>query len=626
MRTPISTQKNCFRGGVMAALAVTVALLVVGACTANVGGPGANPPDQNGGAGNGSGAGTSGGSSGSGSVSGSGGSTGVTGTGGDTVNPGSGGGPLTGTGGGSTGGAGAGGAPVESGGLMPFLRLTHREYSNTMAELLGDASNIGSTFESDTDGLAGFVAANNVATENARQYMAASEKLAPAALASGKLMLPCTNPADAPAETTCVTQFLSTFGARAYRRPLVKGESDDLLALFRTGRALGFTFVESVTRVVETMLQSPNLLYHWEIGDQALVRDPSNSALVALTPHQLASRLSYFLGESPPDAALTTAATSGALSTPEGLRTQAIRLLQDERRARKAMFNFHQQWLHMQRLKEAASADVALLLGQEVEAFVSSVMVTGDGTLKTLLTAPYTFANAVSAKEYNLTATGTAFSKIELNPAQRQGILMQVPFLRANGGEAPPVHRGVTVYRQVLCGVVPPPDAAVGPPLPDPNSTTRELFDKIGQNACARGCHALFHPWGFAFENFDTLGAYRTMENGKPIDASGLPQANGTVGGRTSQQTIAFKNGTELVNALADSPEVSNCVSKQWARYMLGRMETDADLASITAAYQAAAYQADRTTARPFSVRDFLVNIVTTKTFRFRQRAPGEVL
>ncbi|HEX2877607.1 MAG TPA: DUF1592 domain-containing protein [Polyangiaceae bacterium] len=521
------------------------------------------------------------------------------------------------------------GAPaVESAGPLPLLRLTHREYSNTMAELLGDTTKPGATFEPDSPGASGYQAPGTVATETARGYMAAAETLAATAITSKKLAIPCTAPADAAGETTCVTTLVKDFGAKAYRRALVQGEIDDLVKLFQKAKTLGFNFQDAVTHTVEAMLQSPNLLYHWEIGNTPPTRDPENAALVALTPDQLASRLAYFLWESPPDAALQMAAQSGQLATADGLKAQAARLLADDNRARRALFNFHRQWLHIDNLEDLnPGTDLGLQLGQELEAFVASVFVAGDGSLKSLLTAPYTFANASTAPEYGLTANGSGFTQVQLDPTQRLGVLMQVPFLRTNG-IAPPVRRGLVVYKQLLCGDVPaPPGNIPKPEMDGPSTTTRERFAKHAEQACAKGCHALFDPWGFAFENFDSLGHYRIQENGKTVDASGELQAGGVIGGTTPKQTVvSFKNGLELVNALAASDEVSWCTSRHWSRYMLGRPEGDADVGALTNAYVAAAYQSDRATTRPFSVKDFLVSIVGTKAFRFRTPAAGEAL
>lgn len=521
------------------------------------------------------------------------------------------------------------GAPLpESAGPLPLLRLTHREYSNTMAELLNDTTQPGSTFEPDSPGASGYQAPDTVATETARGYMVAAEKLAATAIGAKTIAIPCNAPADAEAEKSCVTSLIKDFGARAYRRAPVQGEVDDLVALFQKAKTLGFNFQDAVTHTVEAMLQSPNLLYHWEIGDKPPAHDPENPALVALTPEQLAARLSYFLWESPPDASLQMAAQSGQLATADGLKTQAARLLTDDNRARRALFNFHRQWLHIDNLEDLEpGTDLGLQLGEELEAFVASVFVAGDGTLKSLLTAPYTFANASTAPEYGLSASGSGFVQVQLDPTQRLGVLMQVPFLRTNG-IAPPVRRGLVVYKQLLCGDVPaPPPNVPKPEMDGPTKTTRERFDVHAQQACAKGCHALFDPWGFAFENFDPIGHYRTQENGITVDASGLAQAGGVIGGTTPKQTVLpFNNGIELVNALAASDEVSWCTSRHWARYMLGRFEGDADAGALTNAYVAGSYQADRATARPFSVKDFLVAIVGTKAFRFRAPSAGEAL
>jgi Protein of unknown function (DUF1592)/Protein of unknown function (DUF1588)/Protein of unknown function (DUF1595)/Protein of unknown function (DUF1587) len=560
---------------------------------------------------------------------------------GNPTNPGAGSSATAATGGGSatSGGAAAvagstgammdppkpGVISVESAGVMPLRRLTHREFSNTMAELLGDTTKPGSKFEPDGPGPGGFEAPGTVATETARGYMDAAEALAAAALTAKTIVIPCTAPADAAAETTCVTTLVKDFGAKAYRRELVKSEVDDLVKLFQTAKTAGATFQEAVTAVVEAILQSPNLLYHWELGDQPSVRDPENAALVALTADQLASRLSYFLWESPPDAALQMAAKSGQLATVDGLKAQAARLLTDDTRARRALYSFHKQWLHMDTLD-----DIEVPLGQELENFVASIFVAGDGTLKSLLTAPYTFANASTAPEYGLTVNGSGFTQVQLDPMQRVGVLMQVPFLRTNGNAAP-VRRGLAVYKQLLCGSVPLPAGNIPMVEADtPNSTltTRERFAKHAELACATGCHAIFDPWGFALESFDSIGHYRTQEKGKPVDVTGLPQGpDAVIGGTTPKgNIIPFKNGIEMLNALSVSEEVSWCTSRHWSRFMLGRMDGDADAGAMSNAYLAAAYQPDRLTARAFSVKDFLVSIVGTKAFRYRTPSAGETL
>jgi hypothetical protein len=266
--------------------------------------------------------------------------------------------------------------------------------------------------------------------------------------------------------------------------------------------------------------------------------------------------------------------------------------------------------------------DLGLELGEELATFVSSVVLTGDGTLKTLLTAPYTFVNATTAPEYGTTANGATFTRFDLDPTQREGLLMQVPFLRTNG-TAPPVDRGLVVYRQLLCGQVPPPPLVV-PEVRPPQAgmTTRERFADHEMNACAAGCHALFDPWGFAFENFDSIGHYRTTEENKPINAAGSPLPSGLgVGGVTPNGVeIPFQNAHELVAALGTNEEVRWCTARQWSRYMLGRLEGTPDSGSIENAYKAA------TGTAGYSVRDFLSALTKTKAFRMRTPAAGETL
>ncbi len=513
---------------------------------------------------------------------------------------------------------------AESAGLLPMLRLTHREYRNTMADLLGNTTNPSAAFEADGPGNSGFETPNNVGTLNAQMYMEQAALLAESAMAGNRVPVPCTAPADPTAENSCASSFIAAFGLRAFRRPVAAGEATDLLALFTAARGLGFDFRSSLTHVVSEMLQSPNFLYHWEIGDALPTRDASDAALVNLTGYQVASRLSYFLWESMPDDALLAAAGTGELATPEGLLAHAQRMLGDPTRTRNALFNFHRQWLHIDNLEDLSpGTNLGELLGQELGLFVSSVLLEGDGTLRSLLTAPYTFANGVTATEYGATMAGDAFARLELDPGQRRGVLMQIPFLRTNG-TAPPVDRGLVVYRQLLCGQVQPPPLVVPdvrPPTTD--MTTRERFADHAMNACAAGCHALFDPWGFSFENFDAMGRYRTTEAGKPIDAKGsLSLSSGALGGVTPNNAeIPFNNALELVEALATSDEVRWCTARQWSRYMLGRLESTSDAGSIENAYKAAL-----SPTAGYSVRDFLLSVVRTKAFRFRTPSAGETL
>ncbi|MES1205871.1 MAG: DUF1592 domain-containing protein [Pseudomonadota bacterium] len=573
--------------------------------------------------------------SGSGPVTGSPGSGG-----GGTSNPGTGGGAgtsPTGSGGqiGPTGGAGPGpgtggivGPVAESAGPLVMRRLTHREYDNTLRDLLGItspiATNPASPWEAD-DGssTSGFEVPTGVVGDLfPRRYMEAADAVAEAAVTANKVTIPCTNPATAAAETTCATSFISTFGRRAFRRPVTAAESADLLAVFNAARGgqILFDFKTSIAQVVKAMIQSPNFLYHWELGP---TKPTKQGALVTLTPHQIASRLSYLLWETMPDVALLDAADAGQLSTPDQVAAQAQRLLMDKAKAGQALFNFHVQWLEYPNLNDISkdtkkyptfTEQFKATLQPEIQTFLSSVLLEGDGTLKTLLTAPYAYVNAATAGAYGVTATGTALVKVDLNPAQRAGLLTQTAFLGTAGSPAAshPIRRGSIVYRQLLCGVIPAFNGTL-PDLPKGDTlTTRQQYAMHDMSPCAF-CHKPFDPIGFAFENYDGIGVYRTTENGQQVDATGSTMTPQGV-------PMTFTNAIELSNFLANSEEAKSCAERYWFRYVLGRKEVPADEGSIQAAGKLA-----RTNAG-FSVRDLLTGVVKSMTFRMRTPNAGETI
>jgi Protein of unknown function (DUF1592)/Protein of unknown function (DUF1588)/Protein of unknown function (DUF1595)/Protein of unknown function (DUF1587)/Protein of unknown function (DUF1585) len=512
----------------------------------------------------------------------------------------------------------------ESAGQLVMRRLTNREYDNIMVDLLGDTTAPGTTFPLDGPTSTGFEAPNSVADLNVQYYFQAADALAETALSGGHLTIPCQNPS-ASAESACATQFVTQFGQRAYRRPLADAEKTDLLTLFSTVRGLGLSFNETIAQLVKAMLQSPNFLYHWEIGPTKPAVDPV-SGLVPLTSWQVASRLAETLWESMPDDALLSAAQGGQLATAAQVDTQAQRMLTDPRASR-ALFNFHSQWLlqvngHVTDVNELVktsalfTASVQQSLGTEFTQFLSSVYATGDGTLGTLFSAPYSFVNHDIAAIYGVTAPATGFAKVALDPTQRAGILTQAAFLAANADPSTdnPVRRGLAIYVNVLCGQVNPPPPVV-PAIQPPSTTltTRQRFEAHAQQACAMGCHNIFDPPGFAFENYDAVGAYRTTESGQPVDATGTFT---TPGGAQ----FTFQGGVDLAKQLAQSSEAEWCVDRQWTRYMLGRMETSAEQGSLELAYRSAAATSG------YSLRDMVLSLLASKALLYRTPSPGEPL
>lgn len=529
---------------------------------------------------------------------------------GDT--PGSGGGTIVGSGVGS-------GSPTSTdpnaAGPRPLFRLTRREYNNTVRDLLGDESHPADAFPEDHERSFLFRRAGLVATQDADLLRTSAERLAATALQSPAKVLPCDA---AIGEDACAGKFIADFGKRAYRRPLSSVESTRLTALYTNARtSLKLSFNEAIELLLEAMLQSPAFLYHWESPYDA---PKVQGAVVELGPYDVASRLSYFIWGSMPDQALFDAAANNKLSSDADLAEQARRMLADEK-AKEAVAAFFREWLEIDQIAQLpkdtgsyAQYDDTLkaaLVG-ETEAFTRSVMFEGDGKLETLLSAGYSFSNETLAKVYGNAATGSAFIKTNLDSTQRLGLLTQPSFLTMTGAPnaSHPVKRGKAVFEKLLCGELPPPPPNVPPAKPaSAGGTTRQRFVEHDQNACAKGCHALMDPLGFAFEHYDGIGRYRTTDNMQPVDSTGTVELDGG--------PKAFANAVELVKILSTSETVRSCFAKQWFRFAVGRVETAGDGGSISSIASAFA-------AHEFDMRDLAPAIASSRSFRFRSLAAGE--
>jgi hypothetical protein len=498
----------------------------------------------------------------------------------------------------------AGGPEVP--GRTPLRRLTHAEYNNTIRDLLGLKEDFAAGLAGDEE--AGGFAANTspVSEAQAEQYHVAADAIATKAIAAGLTKLaPCAStPGDA-----CVDQFVKSFGRRAFRRPLTTEEMQRYKGVHTAG-ATGGDFSSGIQLVVTAMLESPNFLYLPELGDKSA----AGADGIPLDPFETAARLSYFLIGSMPDEALSTAADAGALKTPEQIIEQGRRLLGTPL-ARDSMSNFYLQLLEMTNLSgidkdpgmfPSFNAAMRTAMGTEIATFSSRTTLEGDGKLETLLTAGYSYPTAEIAPIYGAAAAGADGSKkIDFPAGQRSGLLTlsAVMALYAQADQSSPVGRGYLVADKLLCATPPPPPNNVVPKLPaiDPNVSTRERLEKHRADPACASCHALFDPYGMAFEIYDPIGQYRTKDGNKTVDASG----KGISGWKD------FKDVTELMPQLAKSDQVRNCLTKQWFRYAVGRVERPEDDATLASAQGAFAKNG-------YDIRDLLVGIASTRGFRFR--------
>lgn len=499
-------------------------------------------------------------------------------------------------------------------GTAPVRRLTNVEYDNTVRDLLGgplptlpeqpsDAVLEGS-FENDALSL-GPSDVRITRYENAAFDL--GEYAATNADVRGRI-LPCDPGADAAA---CGRDFVADFGTRAFRRPLSNEEIDRWAAYFEEQRA-AIDFDAALQLTVAAMLQSPQFLYRLE--DQST---PGDEGQFELSQHEVASRLSYFLWESMPDQALFDAADAGELTTAEQIENQARRMLEDDK-ARDTVRNFARQWLYLDRvLGEDKIADQFPLWSngaqqsarEESLRFIEGV-VFGGGSVADLLTSTVAYVDDVTAQLYNVNPPAEAWGEVQLNPAERAGILSRLAFLAGNAHEAngsPPL-RGVFVMDRILCEprLSPPANADLSPPQQDPEigpQTNRELFEERVAPSDCQTCHVRIDGFGYGFEEYDAAGVYRTTDNGFPVDATGFASGIGNDG--------EYDGAIQLQQLLAESPTVENCVVQQWFTYAYGRPMEPADTCQVEA-LQTALRDNDG------NMVEMLVDVVTRPEFRLR--------
>jgi hypothetical protein len=496
-------------------------------------------------------------------------------------------------------------------GASPLRRLTRAEYNNTVRDLLNDTSAPGSQFPDEEISL-GFnnnAGAQSISGLLIEGYESAASSLATTAVANLPKLLGC-DPA-ARGEDTCVKEFLPVFGKKAYRRPLDAGETDRLFAFYTTSKQ-SYDFTTAVRMTVQAILEMPSFIYRVEVNGAQPVTKPS--------AFEIATRLSYLMWGSMPDAELFDAAASGKLDTAQGIRDQAQRMWASPH-TQESVGSFFGQWLDLDRLAKVEkdttifpkfTKDMRGLLRKETELFTNDVVFGSAGGMQALLLGNYTFMNKDVATFYGKTGpTGASFEKVMLDPTKQSGVLTQAGLLAASAkvNQTSPVTRGLFVRERFLCNPPPPPPAnvnAVPPPL-DPTLTTRQRFAAHRSAAVCATCHQLMDPIGLGFEHFDGEGLWRDTENGKPIDASGEIFGTSDIDG-------TFDGAADLSKKLSKSADVEGCVVKQWFRYGYGRSEDDTDqctLEALNKVFQSGSFE------------DLILALTQTDTFIYRTNAQG---
>lgn len=536
---------------------------------------------------------TGGGTSPKGGPTGIGTGTGTgTGAGGGSAT-GTGTGSATGTGTGTVGGAGTLPAP---GGLWPatasttldagrvtLRHLNNSEYDNTVHDLLGTMASTSQTYM--------FPASEtNELFETNGQTLSYSSLLFSqvAAAAQGLVAELLARPANDPVRTklipcvptlatftTCMTQNLTPFMTSAYRRPVTPAEVTEVVTVGNTIAQAHSDPMPGLSGAYEAVLLAPKFLFRLEQSQNVASSTPTK-----LNDYELATRLSYFLGSTTPDAPLMQAAAAGQLASGGATYSaQVDRLLAAPGRLPAFVQDFAQHWLSLSDTTLVAPNDAmfgavysdALRLASPMEtsAFFQSLIADAQ-PLPTLLTANFTFVNAALAAHYGIPAPGgTGFSKVTLPPSSnRMGLLTQETFLTvfAQPDRTSPVKRGVWVLDNLLCDgtAAPPPGVPALPALG--TGTQRQVLATHRANPFCGSCHSLIDPIGLALENFDAIGTYRTLESGATIDASSTMTDGTTVVGAAG-----------LANYLAKDKRLPWCLTKQVMTFAVGRTFLSAD-------------------------------------------------
>jgi hypothetical protein len=501
--------------------------------------------------------------------------------------------------------------------ISPLQRLSRNEYINTTSDLLGNIRSVGTPLPiDDQNDLAAGARSLIVTSTWLADAMQAGADLAHTAVQNLGTLLPC----PAAAGDACAQQFIETFGKRAFRRPLVPTETARLMAIYAMGRT-NVSFAHGIELVIQAMLLSPNFLYKIELG----VPGSATGGQLKLTPYEVASRLSYMFWGTMPDSVLFAAADMGKLGNGTDVRAQAVRMVSNPL-ARETLIYLHKRWFGLDQIaattKDATTypnfgPDMMAAMDTEAHDFLDSVVWPQGGGLQALLTSTTTSVNPMLAGLYGVTvpAGSTAFTQVQLNPAQRSGVLTLTGTIAVHtfADQSEPVHRGKFVRERLLCQTLPDPPASVmaTPPDPMPGIPIRDRFAQHSSGPACQPCHQLMDPIGFGFEHYNGLGVWRDTDQGKPVDASGnivlSTDANGP-----------FDGIPNLARKLLQSDQVKNCVVSTFVGLTRGA-ELAADsctIKNLRRSYDAA----------NGDVRAVLVDLTGLDSFYSRPVLAGEVL
>jgi Protein of unknown function (DUF1592)/Protein of unknown function (DUF1588)/Protein of unknown function (DUF1587)/Protein of unknown function (DUF1585)/Protein of unknown function (DUF1595)/Planctomycete cytochrome C len=420
-------------------------------------------------------------------------------------------------------------------------------------------------------------------------------------------------PKTASEETPCARRILSTLTRRAYRKPASEADLQRIMEFYERGHHVG-GFDAGIELALQRILASPKFIFRVE-------RDPEGAApgsVYRIGDLELASRLSFFLWSSIPDDELLRVAAHGKLSDPAVFERQVRRML-DDPKSQALVSNFAGQWLQLRNVRNVQpntdefpdfDENLRQSFRRETEMLFESV-VHEDRNVLDLLTADYTFVNERLARHYGIpNIYGSRFRRVPVTQEARRGLLGQgsILALTSHAERTSPVVRGKWILENILGMPVPPPPPDV-PPLKENKEgerpkTMREQMAEHRANAVCASCHKIMDPVGFALENFDAVGAWRSQDAGQPIDASG-ELADGT----------KVDGVVALRKALVSRPEVFvGTMTEKLLIYALGRGLDSHDMPVVRAIVRDAAHH-------DYRFSSIILGVVHSTPFQMRMAA-----
>ena len=422
-------------------------------------------------------------------------------------------------------------------------------------------------------------------------------------------------------ELPCAKRIITALARQAYRRPVTDNDLEGLLGFYQSGRNQG-SFESGVRTAIQAILASPEFVFRFE-------RTPASAAPgknYRITDLELASRLSYFLWSSAPDEQLIAVAGQGKLRQPAVLEQQVRRMLADPKSEALSTV-FADQWLHLQNLRES-NPDLFLFpnfdrtlansMRRETELLFDQIM-RQNRSLTEMLTADYTFVDERLAKHYGIpNVMGSRFRQVPVADENRRGILGHagVLMLTSTATRTSPVQRGKYVM-EVLLGTPPPPAPPNVPALPENSEgrtghvakplSVRERMEQHRKDPNCAGCHKLMDPIGFALENFDALGVWRTNDSGFKVDPVGQMFDGAKLNGPASLQQAIIGHSDAFLQTFTES----------LLAYGLGRVIDYRDMPFVRAIGREAAQNDNR-----FS--SFVLGVVTSMPFQMRRAEEAE--